>query len=52
VPAGARFVVDPDSLLLRKLPIIGDCDEQTGDQIERNLKRFSEMARDYGWQRP
>jgi aminopeptidase N len=52
VPAGARFVVDPDSLLLRRLPLIGDCDEQTDEQIQRNLKRYTEMARTYGWRRP
>ena len=52
VRENARLIVDPDSLVLRDLPIIGDCEEQTGEQIERNLERFTRMAGDYGWQRP
>jgi hypothetical protein len=52
VPEGARFIVDPDSAVLRDLPIIGDCEEQTDEQIEHNLERFTRMAGDYGWLRP
>jgi len=51
VPAGARVILDPHSDILRALPIIGDCSEQTDAQIEYNLDRFTRMAREYGWQR-
>lgn len=51
VPAGARVIVDPRSEILRALPIIGDCSEQTDAQIQYNLDRFTRMAREYGWQR-
>jgi len=51
VPAGARLIIDPHSDLLRALPIIGDCDEQTGLRIDYNIERFTRMARDYGWRR-
>ena len=51
VPEGARVLVDPDNDLLRDLPIIGDCSEQTSEQINHNIERFTRMARDYGWRR-
>jgi hypothetical protein len=44
-------VIDPHSKILRALPIIGDCSEQTEEQIKANIERFTRMARDYGWQR-
>lgn len=52
VARDARMIVDPDSTVLRDLPIIGDCEEQTGEQIEHNIERFTRMAGDYGWRRP
>lgn len=51
VPAGARVVIDPHSEILRDLPIIGSCEEQTEEQIQHNIDRYSRMAREYGWQR-
>ncbi|EAQ98128.1 M1 family metallopeptidase [Congregibacter litoralis] len=51
VPEGARVLIDPDSKILRTLPIIGDCSEQTEQQIQDNIERFTRMAKDYGWQR-
>lgn len=51
VPAEARLVIDPHSEVLRALPIIGDCSEQTDAQIQYNIDRFTRMAREYGWQR-
>ncbi|EED30449.1 peptidase M1 family protein [gamma proteobacterium NOR5-3] len=51
VPKGARVLIDPDSKILRSLPIIGDCSEQTDEQIQHNIDRFTRMAKDYGWQR-
>ena len=51
VPDNARVIVDPDSRILRALPIIGDCEEQTDVQVQRNIDRFTRMAREYGWQR-
>ena len=47
----SRVVIDPRSKILRALPIIGDCSEQTEEQIEANIERFTRMAREYGWQR-
>jgi aminopeptidase N len=51
VPDTARVVIDPDSKILRALPIIGDCEEQTEAQVEHNIERFTRMAGEYGWQR-
>ena len=51
VPERARILIDPDSKILRTLPIIGDCSEQTEQQILDNIERFTRMAKDYGWQR-
>ncbi|MFK7830243.1 MAG: M1 family metallopeptidase [Congregibacter sp.] len=51
VTPGNRVLVDPDSKILRSLPIIGDCSEQTDTQIQNNIDRFTRMAREYGWQR-
>ena len=51
VPEGARVRIDPDNDLMRDLPIIGDCSEQTSKQIKHNIERFTRMARDYGWRR-
>ncbi|MDA8962431.1 M1 family metallopeptidase [Congregibacter sp.] len=51
VPKGARVLIDPDSKILRSLPIIGDCSEQTDEQIQNNIDRFTRMAKDFGWQR-
>jgi len=51
VDKNARVIIDPDSKILRSLPIIGDCSEQTDEQIQANIKRFTQMANDYGWQR-
>jgi len=47
----ARIVIDPESKVLRDLPIIGDCSEQTSAQIDRNIERFTRMAKEYGWRR-
>ncbi|MFK8041059.1 M1 family metallopeptidase [Congregibacter sp.] len=51
VPDRARVLIDPDSKILRTLPIIGNCSEQTEQQILDNIERFTRMAKDYGWQR-
>lgn len=51
VPAGARVIVDPHSEVLRNLPIIGSCEEQTDEQVQYNIDRYTRMAREYGWQR-
>ncbi len=50
-PATARVIVDPDSKIMRALPIIGDCEEQTDAQVQHNIDRFTRMAGDYGWTR-
>ena len=50
-PATARVIVDPDSKIMRALPIIGDCEEQTDAQVQHNLDRFTRMAGEYGWTR-
>ena len=47
----ARVIIDPDSKILRALPIIGDCAEQTDAQIDYNIERFTRMAKEYGWRR-
>ena len=47
----ARVIIDPDSKILRDLAITGDCSEQTDAQVERNLERFTRMAKEYGWRR-
>jgi len=47
----ARVIIDPDSKILRDLPIIGDCSEQTESQVDRNIERFTRMAKEYGWRR-
>lgn len=47
----ARVVIDPESKILRALPIIGDCEEQTDAQIQHNIDRYSRMAGEYGWRR-
>ena len=44
-------VIDPDSETLRDLGTIGDCAEQTTSKINRNIERFTRMAKDYGWRR-
>jgi len=51
VPDNAWLLIDPDSRFLRALPIIGDCAEQTGERVNRNLERYTRMAKEYGWQR-
>jgi aminopeptidase N len=51
VPDRARVIIDPESRILRSLPIIGDCSEQTDAQVQRNIERFTRMAGDYGWRR-
>ena len=51
IPDNARVIVDPRSAILRALPIIGDCEEQTGEQVQYNIDRYTRMAREYGWQR-
>ena len=50
-PAMARVIVDPDSKIMRALPIIGDCEEQTDTQVQHNIDRFTRMAGEYGWTR-
>jgi hypothetical protein len=47
----ARLIIDPQSKMLRDLPIIGDCAEQTGVQVNHNIERFTRMAKEYGWRR-
>ncbi len=51
VHAAARVIIDPDSKILRDLPIIGDCSEQTDAQVNHNIERFTRMAKEYGWRR-
>ncbi|TXS95159.1 M1 family metallopeptidase [Parahaliea aestuarii] len=51
LPDGASVILDPHSDILRDLPIIGDCAEQTDAQIQYNIDRFTRMAREYSWQR-
>jgi aminopeptidase N len=51
LPPRARVLIDPQSKILRSLPIIGSCEEQTDEQIQHNIDRFTRMAKDYGWQR-
>lgn len=51
VADGARIVIDPRSAILRALPIIGDCSEQTDAQIAHNIERWTRMAKEYGWRR-
>jgi len=51
IPEGARVIIDPESTILRDLPIIGDCSEQTDAQIAHNIDRFTRMAGEYGWRR-
>jgi aminopeptidase N len=51
VADNARVVVDPDSKILRALPIIGSCEEQTDAQVQYNIDRYTRMAREYGWRR-
>jgi len=51
VPDGARLIIDPDSKILRVLPIIGDCSEQTDAQVNYNIERYTRMAKEYGWRR-
>lgn len=45
----ARVIIDPQSRILRAMPVVGDCAEQTEAQIEYNIERFTRMARDFGW---
>ena len=51
VHESARILIDPDSKILRSLPIIGDCSEQTDAQIEHNIERFTRMSKEYRWSR-
>lgn len=51
VDANARVIIDPDSKILRALPIIGDCEEQTDAQVQYNIDRYTRMAKEYGWRR-
>lgn len=51
VPDNARVILDPQSTILRALPIIGDCSEQTDKKIAYNIDRYTRMAKEYGWQR-
>lgn len=50
-PDGARLIIDPESTILRSLPIIGDCEEQTDVQVQYNIDRYTRMAKEYGWRR-
>ena len=47
----ARVIIDPESKILRDLSIIGDCAAQTDARIDRNIERFTRMAKEYGWRR-
>ncbi len=47
----ARVIIDPNSKILRDLPIIGDCAEQTDTRVNRSIERFTRMAKEYGWRR-
>ncbi|MEO1420729.1 MAG: M1 family metallopeptidase [Pseudomonadota bacterium] len=51
VPSEARVVIDPESHILRALPIIDNCEVQTDSQTQDNIDRYSRMAREYGWRR-
>lgn len=51
VAKGARLIIDPQSKILRSLPIIGDCSEQADAQIQKRIDRYTRMAKEYGWQR-
>jgi len=51
LPDNARVILDPQSKILRALPIIGDCAEQTTNKIDYNIERFTQMAEEYGWTR-
>ncbi|MEO1201875.1 MAG: M1 family metallopeptidase [Pseudomonadota bacterium] len=50
-PAMARVIVDPDSKIMRALPIIGDCEEQSEMHVDRRIERYTRMAEEYGWTR-
>jgi aminopeptidase N len=50
-PDSAWVMIDPDSRFLRALPIIGDCEAQTGVKVNYNIDRYTRMAKEYGWQR-
>ena len=50
-PAMARVIVDPDSKIMRALPIIGDCEEQSDMHVDRRIERYTRMAGEYGWTR-
>lgn len=51
VPDNARIILDPQSTIMRALPIIGDCSAQTDKKVAYNIERFTRMAKEYGWQR-
>ena len=51
VPDTARVVIDPDSKILRALPIIGSCEEQTETQVQHNIDRYTRYADQFGWRR-
>lgn len=51
VGRAARIVLDPNSKILRDLPIIGDCAEQSAADVDRRIERYTKMAKDYGWSR-
>lgn len=50
-PDDAAIIIDPQNTILRQLPIIGDCADQTQAEIDHNKERYARMAREYGWQR-
>lgn len=45
----ARILIDPDMAVLRALPIIGTCEQQTEEQEARRALRKKQHEEEFGW---
>jgi len=46
-----KILIDPDMTVLRALPIIGTCEQQTAIQDARRAQRKKRQEQEYGWKK-
>lgn len=51
LPAGAALRIDPKMKALRRLPVIGSCEEQMAKRRKARAERAERQAKEYGWTR-
>lgn len=48
-PEGAQLDIDPEMKVLRRLPVIGSCEEQAEKRRQQRAERAANHAETYGW---